>query len=380
MKKALLRIMALALIAAMLTGCGSASRNVNNDSDDIHKTEVYNTLSNAKTVFDIADFLTKNSGTPKYSESDKNDELMLYFDVLLPVSKKYITVTQNDEKYILFTYTYSDYGSVISNINGIEKSYSSDNLTIRIDKSIDHVSQEGCEPLWSDVNCVVKLERDIDKLIIDEQEYEEYSGGLLYVNDKYGVVDDNMNIIVPIKYDIIRDLDSPGSDRKYYFCHDENGSGVLDENYDIMLQPIYSNIFFINDNKFVVMKGKGNDNSLSDYQIGIVDGNENLIHDYIDGFIDGGLSFSNNAHQAVFGRMKGGKFLKGVIDENLNVIIEPIYNDVAVFGSDMPYQFYVVENNREEFAVIDSSGVQKTEFEGTSVYDVQTKYYESLNW
>lgn len=378
MKKTFLRLMALTLITAALTGCGSASSKANSDSDDIHKTEVYNALANAKTVFDIADYLTKTSNALQYSECEKNDKLMLYFGVLLPVSKKYIIVTQNDEKYILFNYTYSDYGSVISNINGMEKSYGSDNLTIRIDKSIDYVSQEGCEPLWSDVNCIVKLEQDIDKLIVDEQEYEEYSGGLLYVNGKYGVVDDNMNIIVPIKYDIIRDLDSPGSDRKYYFCHDENGSGVLDENYDIMLQPIYSNIFFINDNKFVVMKTKGDNNSLSDYQIGIIDGNENLIHDYIDGFIDGGLSFNNNAHQVVFGRMKGEKFLKGVIDDSLNVIIEPIYNDVAVFGSDMPYQFYVVENNKEKFAVIDSSGIQKTEFEGTSVYDVKTKYYESL--
>lgn len=378
MKKTFLRLMALTLITAALTGCGSAPSKANSDSDDIHKTEVYNALANAKTVFDIADYLTKTSNALQYSECEKNDKLMLYFGVLLPVSKKYIIVTQNDEKYILFNYTYSDYGSVISNINGMEKSYGSDNLTIRIDKSIDYVSQEGCEPLWSDVNCIVKLEQDIDKLIVDEQEYEEYSGGLLYVNGKYGVVDDNMNIIVPIKYDIIRDLDSPGSDRKYYFCHDENGSGVLDENYDIMLQPIYSNIFFINDNKFVVMKTKGDNNSLSDYQIGIIDGNENLIHDYIDGFIDGGLSFNNNAHQVVFGRMKGEKFLKGVIDDSLNVIIDPIYNDVAVFGSDMPYQFYVVENNKEKFAVIDSSGIQKTEFEGTSVYDVKTKYYESL--
>ncbi|MBQ3692905.1 MAG: hypothetical protein II931_06270, partial [Clostridia bacterium] len=112
---------------------------------------------------------------------------------------------------------------------------------------------------------------------------------------------------------------------------------------------------------------------------GILNQNEELIHDYIDGFIDGNESFNNDVHQVVFGRMNGDVYLEGVLDDDLNVIIEPQYTSISVFEIESQKdQFYVVENDKGEFAVIDSSGKQQTEFKAASVYDVQTNYYNSL--
>ena len=75
---------------------------------------------------------------------------------------------------------------------------------------------------------------------------------------------------------------------------------------------------------------------------------------------------------AIFSR--GGN--KGVIDEDLNVIIEPEYDSIWKEGTDT-YIFYVVTKN-DAHAVFDTKGVQKTAFENLTAYEVGEKYRNSI--
>ena len=392
MKKYLFIIVTMCMI---LTSCGRIENNNSGNSSqkgtgkliktsDITESE----LANAETVFDLSDRMTRTSDFLKYSECSDDDELLFYFDILSLSGNDYITVEHSGIEYLLFLYCYSDYGYVMKDINSINKSSDGDTLTLTLDKDIHKTKHTGCYPDFSYCRCIVKLDRQYNNVVIDDKSYEKYNGGMIIVNEKYGIADENLNIIVPVIYNRIRNYDiysyKPGvqaeTAHKYYHISGVEGNGLTDENYNIVINPVYTNIYFVNDDKFVVMKNKGQTSGIEDSQIGIVDSKGNVIHDFIEGFIDGNeINFTQNyAGQIIFGRMDGKDYLQGVLDENLNIVIEPVYKDITVWNAHTENQFYVVENLNSEFAVMDTKGVQKTEFEKSSVYDVQTAYHEKL--
>lgn len=392
MKKHLFIIAAICMI---LTSCGKTENSTENvfqkgtgkeiKTSDITETE----LAKAEKVSDLSDGMTRTSDFLKYSECSDDDELLFYFDILSLSGNNYITVEHSGSEYLLFMYCYSDYGVIMENVNSINKHSDGNTLNLMIDKDTHTLKRHEmyCEPDFSYCRCIVKLDKQYDNVVIDDKSYEKYDGGVINVDKKYGIIDENLNIIVPVIYNQIRNYDiytykgvKYETEHQYYRITGVDGNGIMDENYNIIVSPVYSNIYFINDDKFVVMKGKGQTNGIEDYQIGIVDGNGNITHDFIEGFINGSeTNFTQNyAGQMIFGRMDGKDYLKGVLDENLNIVIEPVYKDVTVWNTDTENQFYVVENHNEEFAVIDTKGVQKTEFEKSSVYDVQTEYHEKL--
>lgn len=390
MKKYLSVILTICMI---LTSCGRIENNVSENTSqketgnliktsDITETE----LAKAKTVFELSGRMTRTSDFPKYSECSDDDELLFYFDILS--GNDYIIAEHSGSEYLIFMYCYSDYGYVMKDINSINKSPDGDTLTLTFDKDIHKTKNIGCFPDLSYCRCIVKLNKQYENVVIDGKSYEKYNGGMIIVNEKYGIADENFNIVVPLIYDQIRDYNiynyraevQSGTENKYYHISGVDGNGLMDENYNIVINPVYSNIYFVNDDKFVVTKRKGKTNGIEDYQIGVIDSKGNITHDFIEGFIDGGeTNFTQNyAGQMIFGRMDGKDYLQGVLDENLNIVIEPVYKDISVWNTTAENQFYVVENRSNEFAVIDAKGVQKTEFEKSSVYDVQTAYHEKL--
>lgn len=361
----------------LLIGCSSG---VNSASSVKISQSESDKIENAQTVYEISSLLTKTSNLMKYSECTNDYELAMYFDLL--GTHDYFVVPCGDEKYVLFLYVYSEYGEILSSITEIQKEYDAandGNLNITVDKQIEYSEQDGFAPEITSARCIVKLDKDIKSLSVDGTAYSEYNGGYIKVGERYGVADADLNIIVPIQYETIREFEAFGTDNHYYFIAAESGAGLMNENYEMIISPKYDNIFFVNDSKFVVGKGPRDEVSLGNAQIGVLNQDEELIHEYIDGFIDGSESFNNDVNQVVFGRMSGDRYLQGVLDDDLNIIIEPQYQNITVFNiEEQKDQFYVVENDKSEFAVIDSSGKQKMEFEPTSVYDVQTSYYELL--
>jgi len=45
-----------------------------------------------------------------------------------------------------------------------------------------------------------------------------------------------MNVIVPMKYDILTDFLSPGSKQKYYRFHEKGHNGIMAEAFNIILK------------------------------------------------------------------------------------------------------------------------------------------------
>lgn len=370
-------VISVALLCIILTGCNT------NSGTDAQSTglsaEEIKMINEAANAHDISAFLTKTADFMKYSECDNDSELDMYFDLLATESNKYYITEHGGERYLLFYCVYSEYGKEMTAITDISKECNANKLTVTISKEIKSIEQSGCEPDLSYTRCILRLENDITSLSVDGKDYFEYSGGYIRAADLWGVVDKDLNVIVPIQYDIIRKFDEYRSDDIYYYMTTEKGMGLMDAEFQTVLPPIYNNIYYVNGDRFIVSKGPRDEIKHGEWQIGIVDRNGELLHEYIDGYINGYESFNNTAHQAVFSRTDGNDYFEGVIDEELNIIIKPIYKDVRDFdiGAEN-IRFYVVENQNSEFAVFNSSGKQQTEFETTSVYEVQTRYRESL--
>lgn len=363
----------------LLTGCSiNYSPSADTDTKKL-STEELELIQNADTVYDIAELFTGKTKRDElqYSECDRNPPFSMYFELL--GLKEYFIVDYDHEKYLLFDYAYVDYTSKMTSITGINKNYNADHLSLSVTYRTKSEPNIGCFPSISSARCILKLDQEITSLTVNNTPYTPYDGGYVHIGDLYGVADAELNIIVPIQYTLITDLDTYETDQHYYRMTTKQGAGLMDENFQVLLQPQYDNIFFLYDNQFIVTRGVRSGTGLVGSEIGIVDSEENLLYGYIDGFINGDEHFYRDVHQMVFGRMVGDDYLEGVIDDHLNIIIEPQYEAVSVFeiGREDD-RFYVVENQREEFAVIDSSGNQQTAFEKSSVYDVQTAYYQAL--
>lgn len=385
MKKIIILFTSLIMLTSCgMIGNGSYAKQGSENSAETTKT-IDSEVLNAKTIFDLKDRMTNTADFSKFSECDDDDEFAAYYDLLLISGNNYIEIENDSGDYLLFLYCYSDYGRVMENVNGIDKKYSDNTLALELEKELREFEHMGCAPDMSYCRCLIKVDEDFDKLTIDGREYTKYDGGRIYVNGKYGMADGEFNIRVPVKYDLIMNFPINESSMEnpliYYRVCTADGNGIIDENYNTVLSPIYSNIIYLGENKYMAMKKKDESNDIGNYQICVIDGDENIIHGYIDGFIDGGQlnSWHNYADQVIFGRSDGNKYLKGVINKELEVVIEPQFKNISVWCENSENQFYVVENDREEFAVIDWKGIQHTDFEKSSVYEVQTAYHEKLN-
>lgn len=305
----------------------------------------------------------------------------MYFSLIDTGS--YVIVDSEDDKYILFKYEYSEYDELLTTISSIKKTYKKQNncvLEVNVDYEITRNENDGCYPNITVAYCILKLEEDIDELLVDDFEYKKFEGGLIYANQRYGVVNDDYDIIVPIEYFVIRELKTFGEEtKKYIFVRNEDGVGLMDENYNVLIQPSYFNLEYVSNNKFIVQKDADGDmNTFEDNQISIIDEDENELYGHIDGYLALQNTFDSPLHQIIIGRIEDDKMYEGVIDDQLNVIIDTIYTDVAYFEISDHDGFYVVERENGETAVIDSLGKQQTEFIKASVYDTQTAYYEKI--
>lgn len=315
----------------------------------------------------------------EYNECNVSIDKDKYFNAFILNHNTFGLTEAGGEKYVVFTYEYASYGQIILYIESVKKEYSGDVLTLNIESKKKEKINNGCFPNISSIKCIMKVDKDITKIQIQDDDYsvtyEPFIEGISVDNGIYGIVDENFEPIVPFEYSQIMELDYNTGFGTFYKCCKEEGNGLMDENYNLVLPTKYSNIFLIEKNKFIVMNRPDNND---DYVISLIDREGNELAPSVKGFIDGGTRFNNYAHQNIFGRFEGDEYHVGVIDDNLNIIIDPVYEYISMFYSDTDKQFYVVENEKEEFAVFNSIGDQKTEFEKTSVYEVQTKYSDQF--
>lgn len=201
------KIIVLLTSFIMLTSCGVINNgsSVNRNSENsMQKADITDSeIARAKTLSDLKDRLNMTSDMLKYSECDDDDEFSAYFDLLALTDNDYIEVEKDDSKYLLFLYRHYGYGDIMENVNGIEKKYSDNTLSLELDKEFREIEHSGCEPDISGCRFVVRLNDNFDNLIVDGREYQKYDGGKLRVGDKYGMVDGEFNIRVPVIYNLI---------------------------------------------------------------------------------------------------------------------------------------------------------------------------------
>lgn len=251
-------------------------------------------------------------------------------------------------------------------------------------------------------NVYVKVHNDkYSNQDLDEKIVERFTGGIINENDKYGYIDENMNITIPVIYNGIYDLTITNKFLKtatgekfeidysnYVRISNDNGNGIATKQGKILMECQYGNIIYYGYNTFVVTK-KVNDT----WKMGVVDINNNIVIDFIDGFMS--QYYFTSTQYAIYSVINDNHGYEGVIDRNFNIILEPIYSDVTMwdidfYNSDGIYKeeyfdknnkyhedYFVVEKDGKR-AVLDVEGNIKIDYCNLSVYQLWNQYEKTV--
>ena len=307
-----------------LSGCKPAGQKETFDESRLEK---------AKTVHDVSYLMTNNEDELIYSECKDDKPLHFYFDML--GSEEYIKVNHKGKNYLLLWYRYYSYSDYIKEVESVEKSFRGNELQINVKaKTAEFESgvYEGCFPNGSRVRLILSLESDINIVYLSGRICSRFNGGRIKIGQKEGIVDKDLNFIVPPVYDGIYDLETFGESscpRYYRVYKKDGGNGVLDNNYNRVLSDSYGNIYYINENKFIVGITKDEDKPELD-EIAIVDGKENTVKK-MQGFLNASDQIhlhTAEEHIQICDPSYGSNWGHGIIDQDLNIIIEPVYQNI----------------------------------------------------
>ena len=154
----------------------------------------------------------------------------------------------------------------------------------------------------------------------------------------------------------------------YVRISNDNGNGIATKQGEILMECQYENIIYYGYNTFVVTK-KVNDT----WKMGVVDINNNIVIDFIDGFMS--QNYFTSTQYAIYSVINNNSY-EGVIDRNLNIILQPIYSDVTMKNieiGDYYEDYFIVERNGKR-AVLDKEGNIKIDYCDSSVYDLWNEY------
>ena len=141
---------------------------------------------------------------------------------------------------------------------------------------------------------------------------------------KYGVIDHNENIIIPLIYDDYLIL------HKQYIIADKDGKvGLIDFNNNIIIPFEYDGLSICNGNIIADLNGKS----------GFINLKNEKLTDFIYTAIQGKKGYEN------FFAVSNGKW--GIIDKNLNVIHDFIFDDLSCLDDDA-----ILTNRNGDFLII----------------------------
>lgn len=191
-----------------------------------------------------------------------------------------------------------------------------------------------------------------------------------------------MNLTIPAIYNGIYDLTINNESLKtatgekfeidysnYVRISNDNGNGIATKQGEILMECQYGNIIYYGYNTFVVTK-KVNDT----WKMGVVDINNNIVIDFIDGFMS--QNYFTSTQYAIYSVINNNNSYEGVIDRNLNIILQPIYSDVTMRNieiGDYYEDYFIVEINGKR-AVLDKEGNIKIDYCDSSVYNLWNEY------
>ncbi len=364
MKNKLIVLLVISAMVLCFAGCqGKKDRDRSRDRDnDTEENVDEKKLAEAKTVHDVSDLIELNEHGLYFSECKKDKDLYFYFSLL--DFDEYIKVNYRGNDYLLVWYYYYNYGKIGTKVNSVEKKVFDGIMHIGVDLEKEEKGNDGCFPHSTGCRLILKLDEDIKDLVVEGHNYHEYDGGYVTVCNKKGILDKDLNFVVPLIYDNI--FDYPISDDEngpvyYRVCIDGAGQGLLDENFNQVLSTNYSNIYYFNSDKIIAMINSENCSDNSELKIVWIDGDENVIRS-IPGFLhpdDDSRFRCMDGHILISDPSYGSQWGDGVMDEDLNIIIEPKYYTIFWNGEG----YYRVENFDQQEALFSSTGEQLTDFE-----------------
>lgn len=151
----------------------------------------------AEDIFDVLPYLYKSTRRypeidVKYSET-KDYKKLKNLTLILGYEKKYAIIDYKGERYLVFIYELNTEQKVLKKIKKVEKEYDGNTLrltfnvkTAKKDYSIDYEQRIA--------NCFIKIDRDVEKVIVDGVEYEKYTGDYFRCDDKWFYIDENLHL------------------------------------------------------------------------------------------------------------------------------------------------------------------------------------------
>lgn len=337
-------------------------------------------LEDAARVDQIVDRMDGSYDLPLYSELKNDKKYLGYFDLLDQESYLYFDI--KGEKYIFLLYMYYDTQSELVNVTGAKQVFTGSSLKITFETELRDTQRGGCFPTGDHARCLLKVDDafDPEKCSVIITDYpvpiEKYKGGIFRVGKKWGMADKDLNITVPVRCDGIFELETDRVE-DYYRVFVDGHNGLVGPDRQYVLHPLYSNFIVVGPDRFIVMRDSEDENVRN--EIALVDSHENIIHDYMPGFIDMQSWRSyNSAEQYVFAVFKDGDYYEGVMDAEMNIIIEPIYANIAEYYEESPHMYYAAENSEGKCAVIGTDGELKNDFIYDTVYDASEEYFQRM--
>lgn len=372
----------LLLAAAMcmsIAGCGEKQTTAGNASGKSNNIDMAE-LALVNNVEDLLPYVNAYGIREGYCECDKEE--------LLPYSKflgdnEYFVKELDGEKYLIFNYGFFSYNERIINIDHVREAENSagNELALEVGYVIMADVDNGCFPGKERIPCIVKVERDFEKLTVNDEKYVPYSGGVITVGGYSGALNGKMELILPVKYQYIgvpeKLKDGESAETSLLTGVYDGGCDILDRDYNIVLETKDNDILYTNDRRYVVNCTVEKDGECKN-EIYILDKNGNILKGPVEGKIPltGSKVFGNEEKQEVFVRSsdKADKFDEGIIDSELNIVIEPKYESLIRFSYADNGKFYVVKGHDGKCAVFDINGEQLTEFIYDSVAEAQTDH------
>jgi hypothetical protein len=223
-----------------------------------------------------------------------------------------------------------------------------------------------------------------------------FNYGVVLKNDSVGAIDENNNIVIPIKYDFVRPLDSTeflfGYKAKYF---GEYFRGIITVDRKIKIPPVYRDITKRNE-CYEVRKQVDSITGRSSYgdlrsaisSYGLLDSNGQILipceYDYLSWLNDSLLDLSKANNHALFNKL--GKqlteFIYMVISKSteeglFKVRIENKYGFIDYHGKiAIPIEFNFCEDFHNGFSIIQKNKWGAIDRNGRTVIEPKYEYQE----
>lgn len=328
-------------------------------------------------------------------------------------NKEYYEFEDNGKKYIMFKViegVYAPSNLTIISADITESSYSNNTLYLTIDietyiEEIEATPDLIIDGFNSDSKLfTMEVEDNFNGLVINNESYSLISNKIIRKNTseetKYGYIGENGEITIPLEYDNLYEIDVKevydddindyieADFSNYLRCVKDDKQGIIDKQGNVIISIDYDQIKPYSKDAFAVTIENNS-------KIGIVDTNNQLIKGFVEGGMYDDIIFGE---YYVFSKRVDGEFIgKGILDRDLNVVLEPIYDDFyynnfttynndgtmnqKYFGGENGITFsrdYVVVEKGDQTAILDSDYNFITEFKDLSVYDIKIEYENEL--